>query len=63
VVNVGSFKSEEAADREADKYFGLGYNAIIEVTETREGTRLYRLNVGDFTSEDFARQFQEKYIK
>ena len=63
VVNVGNYGSEEAANREADKYYDLGYNAIIEVIETRDGARIYKLNVGDFTSEDFARQFQEKYIK
>ena len=57
------YKSEEAADREADKYFSLGYNAFIEVIETRGRGREYKLNVGDFTSEEFARQFEEKYIK
>ncbi len=63
VVHVGNFKSEEAANREADRYFNMGYNAFIEVVETRRRTMEYKLNVGDFTSEEFARQFQEKYIK
>lgn len=63
VVHVGTYKSEDAADREADKYFDMGYNAIIEVVEPRGRGREYKLNVGDFTSEEFARQFQEKYIK
>lgn len=63
VVYIGTFKSEEAANREADRYFDLGYNAFIEIIETRSRTREYKLNVGDFTSEEFARQFQEKYIK
>jgi len=63
VVYVGTFKSEDVADREADKYFSLGYNAFIEVIDLRGRGREYKLNVGDFTSEEFARQFEEKYIK
>ena len=63
VVHAGTFKSEEIANREADRYFDMGYNAFIEVVESRSGTMLYNLNVGDFTSEEFARQFEEKYIK
>jgi len=63
VVHAGTFKSEEIANREADRYFDMGYNAFIEVVESRSGTMVYNLNVGDFTSEEFARQFQEKYIK
>lgn len=63
VVYVGSFNSEEAAEREADKYFDMGYNAYIEAVETSRRTKAYKLNVGDFTSEEFARQFEVKYIK
>lgn len=63
VVYVGTYGSEEVADREADKYFDLGYNAIVEVVDNRGRGREYKLNVGDFTSEEFARQFQEKYLK
>jgi nucleoid DNA-binding protein len=63
VVYVGTFKSEEAANREADRYFDMGYNAIIEEVEGRNRAREYKLSVGDFTSEEFARQFEEKYIK
>ena len=63
VVQAGSFKSEEIANREADRYFNMGYNAFIEVVESPSGAMIYNLNVGDFTSEEFARQFQEKYIK
>jgi cell division septation protein DedD/nucleoid DNA-binding protein len=63
VVYVGTYKSEDEADREADKYFSLGYNAFIEVIESRGRGREYKLNVGDFTSEEFARQFEEQYIK
>ncbi len=63
IVYVGTYKSEDVADREADKYFDLGYNAFVEVIETRSGVREYKLNVGDFTSEEFAKQFEEKYIK
>ena len=62
VVYVGSFNSSEAANREADKYFDMGYNAFIEVLERRGGKTLYRLNVGDFTSEEFARQFESTYL-
>ena len=63
VVHAGTFKSEEIANREADRYFEMGYNAFIEVVESRNGTMVYNLNVGDFTSEEFARQFEKKYIK
>ena len=63
VVYVGTFKSEDIANREADRYFDLGYNAIIEEVESRGRGREYKLSVGDFTSEEFARQFEEKYIK
>ena len=63
VVYIGTYSSREAADRVADKYFNLGYNAIVNSLETRDGTIVYKLSVGDFTSEDFARQFLEKYIK
>jgi len=63
VVYVGTYKSEERAEREADRYFDLGYNSIIETIESRGRGRVYKLNVGDFTSEEFAREFQEQYIK
>ena len=63
VVYIGTYSSREAADRVADKYFNLGYNAIVNNLETREGKIVYKLSVGDFTSEEFARQFLEKYIK
>jgi cell division septation protein DedD len=63
VVYVGSFNSSEEANREADKYFDLGYNASIEVLEGRNGKSIYKLNVGDFTSEGFAREFESKYLK
>lgn len=62
VVYISSFKSEEDANREADRYFNLGYNAIVEAVERGRNPE-YRLIVGDFTSEEFAKQFQEKYIK
>jgi len=63
VVFVGSYKSYTAADKAAEKYFDEGYNAFIEVEEIPGKPTRYNLNVGDFTSEEFARQFQEKYIK
>jgi len=63
VVYIGTYKSEELADKEADRYFDLGYNAIIEVVENRGRGPEYKLNVGDFTSEEFAKQFLEKYLK
>lgn len=63
VVFVGSYNSYTAADRAAEKYFDEGYNAFIEVEEVPGKPIKYNLNVGDFTSEAFARQFQEKYIK
>ena len=63
VVFVGSYSSYTAADRAAEKYFDEGYNAFIEVEEIPGKSTRYNLNVGDFTSEEFARQFQDKYIK
>ena len=63
LVRIASYKSEAAADQAAEKYFDLGYNAIVEVSENRDGERIYNLNVGDFTSEEFAREFIAKYIK
>jgi len=63
VVFVGSYKSYTAAENAAEKYFDEGYNAFIEVEEIPGKPARYNLNVGDFTSEEFARQFQEKYIK
>jgi nucleoid DNA-binding protein len=63
VVFVGSYSSYTAADRAAEKYFDEGYNAFIEVEEIPGKPTRYNLNVGDFTSEEFARQFQDKYIK
>jgi cell division septation protein DedD len=63
VVYVGNFNSSEVANREADKYSDLGYNAFIEVLEGRNGKSIYKLNVGDFTSEEFARDFESKYLK
>jgi cell division septation protein DedD len=62
VVYIASYKSEEDANREADRYFDLGYNAIVESVERGRNPE-YRLIVGDFTSIEFAKQFQEKYIK
>jgi nucleoid DNA-binding protein len=63
VVYVGSFKSYSAADREAERYFNEGYNAYVEVEEIPGSQTRYKLNVGDFTSEKFARDFELKYIK
>lgn len=62
VVYVASYKSEEDANRAADRYFDLGYNAMVEAVE-RGRNNEYRLIVGDFTSVEFAKQFQEKYIR
>ena len=63
VVFVGSYSTYAAADRAAEKYFDDGYNAFIEVEDVPGKPTKYNLNVGDFTSEEFARQFQEKNIK
>jgi cell division septation protein DedD len=63
VVFIGSYSSYAAADRAAEKYFNEGYNAFIEVEDVPGKPTRYNLNVGDFTSEEFARQFQEKNIK
>jgi hypothetical protein len=51
------------ADREAEKYFNEGYNAFVEVEEIPGKPTKYKLNVGDFTSEQFAREFESKYLK
>ena len=65
VVYIGSFSSLNAANKEADRYSNLGYNPVIETIETRGRGRQreYKLNVGDFTSVDFAKQFESKYLK
>jgi len=63
VVFIASYSTYAAADRAAEKYFDEGYNAFIEVEEIPGKPTRYNLNVGDFTSEEFARQFQEKNIK
>jgi cell division septation protein DedD len=63
VVFIGSYSTYAAADRAAEKYFDEGYNAFIEVEDIPGKPTRYNLNVGDFTSEEFARQFQEKNIK
>ena len=64
MVYVGSFTSLDAANREADRYSDLGYNPVIETIETRGRGRHreYKLNVGDFTSVDIAKQFESKYL-
>lgn len=62
VVYVASYNSEEDVNRAADRYFELGYNAIVETVERGRNPE-YKLIVGDFTSEEFAKQFQQKYIK
>lgn len=63
VVQVGTYSTYAAADREAEKYFNEGYNAIVEVVEAPGQPTKYVLNVGDFTSEEFARDFEAKYLK
>ena len=63
VVNIGSYSSQEAADKVADRYFDLGYNAFVEAGGRRSGNSVYDVIVGDFTSEEFANQFISKYIK
>ena len=63
VVYAGTFTSQEKANEEAEKYNNMGYNSFIEVIEKRGRRTEYKLNVGDFTSEDFARQFESKYLK
>ena len=63
VVYIGTFTSQEKANAEAEKYNNLGYNSFLEVIEKRGRQTEYKLNVGDFTSEDFARQFESKYLK
>jgi hypothetical protein len=63
IVYVGSYSSYAVADREAEKYFNEGYNAFVEVEEIPGKPTRYKLNVGDFTSEQFAREFESKYLK
>jgi|WetSurSiteA1Bulk_404760.scaffolds.fasta_scaffold03622_3 nucleoid DNA-binding protein len=62
VVFVGSYSTYAAADRAAENFFDEGFNAIIEVEEVPGKPTRYNLNVGDFTSEQFARDFELKYI-
>lgn len=63
VVQVGTYSTYASADREAEKYFNDGYNAMVEVVEVPGKPTRYVLNVGDFTSEEFARDFETKYLK
>jgi len=63
VVKVGTYSTYAAADRDAEKYFNEGYNAMVEVVEVPGKPTRYVLNVGDFTSEEFARDFETKYLK
>lgn len=63
IVYVGSYSSYAVADREAERYFNEGYNAFVEVEEIPGKPTRYKLNVGDFTSEQFAREFESKYLK
>jgi hypothetical protein len=63
VVQVGTYSTYAAADKDAEKYFNEGYNAMVEVVEVPGKPTRYVLNVGDFTSEEFARDFETKYLK
>ncbi len=63
VVYMGTYSSYASADREAEKFFDEGYNAFIETEEIPGKPTKYKLNVGDFTSEQFAREFESKYFK
>jgi len=60
VVQVGSFGTPANADKEAARLQGLGWNAQVKVGNRSDGSMIYRVRIGNFTSredaETFARQ-------
>jgi cell division septation protein DedD/nucleoid DNA-binding protein len=63
MVQAGTYKSFDAANAESEKYGRMGYNAVIETEERKGKTSVYKLFIGDFTTEEFAEQFVSKYLK
>jgi len=61
VVQVSSFREYDDAQKEADKFVNLGYNAFVEIAEVPGSGTWYRVRVGDFTSEKQAVEFENKY--
>lgn len=62
-VRAGTFTSYSDADIAAEKYFNEGYNAVIIPVDAPGKPTRYILNVGDFTSEEFAKDFESKFLK
>lgn len=62
-VVMGVYDSNEIAEKEAEKYNDIGYNAFVQsVVIPGKGVK-YRLRVGDFTSEEKAIKFKNLHSK
>jgi cell division septation protein DedD len=59
VVQVGSFGSAENADKEAARLKKSGWDALVKVGNTSDGTIIYRVRIGYFKS----RSDSEKFIR
>ncbi|MCP4571019.1 MAG: hypothetical protein GY838_01580 [bacterium] len=57
VVQVGSFGSAENADREAARLREAGWDARVKVGNTSDGSMIYRVRIGYFTTRDLAQTF------
>jgi len=57
VVQVGSFGSVENADKEASRVKKSGWDALVKVGNTSDGTIIYRVRIGYFKSRTEAETF------
>jgi len=57
VVQIGSFGKAVNADKEAGRLQKLGWNAIVRVGNTSNGTIIYRVRIGYFASRSIAESF------
>lgn len=57
VVQVGSFGSAENADKEAARIKKAGWDALVKVGNTSNGTIIYRVRIGYFKSRSDAEKF------
>ncbi len=57
VVQVGSFGQAENADKEAARLQKAGWNALVKVGNTSDGTIIYRVRIGYFKARGDAEAF------
>ncbi len=57
VVQVGSYGSSENADKEAARLKSAGYDALVKVGNTSDGSIIYRVRIGYFRSRADADRF------